>query len=156
MTRISSVRTGRGMGRSVSLVGTGRRGSSSSSFPTRELTAFRRAEGVARASEAVTRRRRGTCSGGRWTGLSAVGVNGRRGEVGLGLPPRGRGRVDSDRRLVGVCGSGPNLSEIVSNTILTPQKDTSRRVHSSPCLEFSRLWRRPSSRFRTMSTCALA
>ena len=39
MTLPSSVRTGRGMGRSVSLVGTGRRGSSFSSFPRRELTA---------------------------------------------------------------------------------------------------------------------
>ena len=99
MTLPSSVRTNRGMGRSVSLVGTRRRGSSSSSFPTRERAYIHErfdAEGVAQASDGGGyERRRGMCSGGRWTGLRAVGVNGRRGEVGLALPRRGRGRVDS-------------------------------------------------------------
>ena len=80
MTLPSSVRTGRGMGRSVSLVGKGRRGSSSSSFPTRELTAFRRGRGrighgggyeaetghvLGRAVDGVTR---GRCQRAAWGG----------------------------------------------------------------------------------------
>jgi hypothetical protein len=48
--------------------------------------------------------------GGWWTGDGAFAVSGRAWEDEFALPPRGRVRVDSGRRLVGVGGFGPNLS----------------------------------------------
>ena len=63
------------------------------------------------------KRPRGVARGGARTGCGraaagkrAFAVNGRCREVGTRPPPRGRARADSDRRRVGMCGFGPNLS----------------------------------------------
>ena len=63
------------------------------------------------------KRPRGVARGGARTGCGraaagkrAFAVNGRCREVSTRLPPRGRARADSGRRLVGVGGFGPNLS----------------------------------------------
>ena len=63
------------------------------------------------------KRPRGVARGGARTGCGraaagkrAFAINGRCREVGTRLPPRGRARADSGRRLVGLGGFGPNLS----------------------------------------------
>ena len=71
--------------------------------------------GSGRCPKGVLRGTAGRAAGGWRSGIVAFGINGWRREGEFALPRRGRVRVDSGRRLVGVGGFGPNLSIVVSS-----------------------------------------